>query len=969
VDLDIALLVPGLPFQGDSLESRSLGGSETAGLCLSRELARLGHHVVVFANCERPGLYDGVLYRPAGEFADYATSAPHDVTIVQRMPEAFATRMASRLNILWCHDLALMRQAATFKAVLWNVDRVAVLSRYMAEQYREVYGIPDEIFWQTRNGIELVRFDGLDSLGLAVEGVPRDRQKLIYGARPERGADVLLGQILPQLLQEEPGLRLYLASYDNRVDHLRPFYEQVDRLISRLGDRVVFLGALPKRQYYEHLATAGVYVYPTPSPTNPTFAEISCITAMECQAAGLPIVTSARGALPETIAPGAGVLVDGDPSSPEYQDDFTAAVLHYVRDGDAWREASEAGRARAVMLDWRGVASEWAETFERLIREQNDSPHRLAHHFIRRSDIMAARTLLDPLTDEVAGEIRERIDREWGFSESRDGLRGQYEKIGQTHTDVFAQVPNEPRFQMLEQWFRAHPDVQRVLDFGCAHGGYSVNMANRVGRDWVGVDIDRHSIDWCERNRRDRATIPDALRFVVGDDQVDLSGEPPFDCLLLFEILEHVPDPTTLLDRLERWVKPDGYVLITVPYGPWEWMSYETYPHRCHLWEFDLHDLRDLFGKKKERSVQAMGAGVCEDLAEPLGWHIVEYRVDGTPTGRIDLERKLALQRPRETASALLIAGPNSEETLHWCLRSLKTVADEIVIGDAGMSDEGRRIAGQYAVRVLPASNPIERGFETPRNEALAVCRMDWVLWIDTDEKLLDPRKLHKYFRRNLFAGYSIRQHHFAVDTAWKPDLPVRCFRRGPRGDGKTMRWYGMVHEHPEHALNEGPGTVIILSDVHIAHVGYLIESGRRQRFGRNWPLLQKDIATYPDRIIQKHFICRDNVLLAQWELSQNGGLVTPAIRERLEEVKRLYREHFLGKGHYLNTDTLSHYSQALLLLGEGVEVAFAVGATKDGQAVPGDLLRARFASAEEAEREIAWRTREAMAAYVSPWW
>lgn len=992
---EITLLAPGMPFQGDTLQTKSLGGSETAALCVARELKKLGHRVTVFSNCETPGVYDGVVYRHVNEFGAYSVMAPHDICIVQRAPEAFSRRLNSRLNVLWCHDLAIRRQEAPFKGVLWNVDRVMVVSRYMADQYKEVYGVPEEVLAVTRNGIETDRFKRVASSEVPLPGAefptgffpPRDRKKLMYCARPERGLDVLLRDIFPKLLQRDPELRLFVAGYDNTVPQMVDFYAHIGQLMAKFGDRVVQLGFLTKDELYRHYLAAGVYVYPTPSPTMPMFAEVSCISAMECQAAGVPIVTSNRGALAETIAKGAGTLIDGEPTSAEYQDAFVNAVMRYMRDDVAWNRASSTGEMHAKTLDWAGVAEEWTEMFGQVLAQANDSPLRLVRHFIRRSDIVAARARLVGVDGDEADELRARIGRDWSFvdggpsaqaaqSETPEqvqlrfhkGLREQCEKIGQTHTDVFDQASTEPRFQMFEEWFKAHPDVRRILDFGCAHGAYTVNMANRVGRTWVGVDIDKYGIAWAEKFRTTRANDAAAISFRVGDQTVDLSDQEPFDLLFIGETLEHVLDPTAFITDLERWVKPGGKVLVTVPYGPWEYLSYDTYPHRAHLWEYDAHDLHEIFGQKADFTITIMPFSMAQPLDEPLGFHIVEYTVQpGCPTGQIDMARKLRLQRPRQTVSLNMMAGPGAEEMLHWSLRSVKHLVDEVVLVDTGMTEEGRRIAAQYPVRIVSGSSPIEAGFETPRNEGLPHCRMDWVLWLDTDEKMLDVEKAHKYLRGNLFNGYSIRQHHFAVDTGFKPDMPVRLFRRG-LCQGKAMRWFGMIHEHPELGINEGPGQTIILSDVHIAHVGYLIESTRRERFSRNYPLLQRDIERYPERLLQKHFVMRDNMLLVMYEIQQNGGRPTEDIRRRCRETVELYRKHFLGRGGYLNTDSIQYYSQALQVLGEGFEAAFQIAAGKD-QANPDGVTRVRFATLEDMEKELAWRAREAAAPFADKWW
>ena len=57
----IAFFVPGMPFDGSTLTHSSLGGSETAALCMARELAALKHSVKVFSNCPDISSHDGVL--------------------------------------------------------------------------------------------------------------------------------------------------------------------------------------------------------------------------------------------------------------------------------------------------------------------------------------------------------------------------------------------------------------------------------------------------------------------------------------------------------------------------------------------------------------------------------------------------------------------------------------------------------------------------------------------------------------------------------------------------------------------------------------------------------------------------------------------------------------------------------------------------------------------------------------------
>ena len=960
--LSMVFLVPGLPFDGNTMETKSLGGSETAGLCMAREMAKMGHIVKMFCNTDTHAEYEGVNYYNASEWVTFVTSVPHDVAIVERSPEALRCRTNSKLNILWMHDLALGRQADDVRATMWNVDQMFLLSDFHKKQYLDVYGLPEKFLWQTRNGIDLFRFPEL-----VHGGNSRERKRLVYSARPERGLDNMLS-IFGRLLERDPDFSLVIYGYDNPVDHLAEFYGALQAQAASFGGKVTFGGCLTKNALYEEYSRSGLYVYPTPSIVSPDFAEISCISAMEAQAAGLPIVTSVKGALPETVAQGAGVLIDGDPWSDAYRDQFCDAVMHLVTDDAVYATAQDVGSAAAKRMSWAKVAREWTEHFEQMMAERSADRLRLAHHFYRRSDIEAARKCLQYESTLTAAGLRlqAKIDAEYKFTKSPKLLRAHYARNGKETDRRLASVPletykfdttEEPRFQAIERIIAARPEIKTVLEYGCGHGWSGVYLNKKLGKEWTGVDIDPGAVTWANRFA-EKEGIAESTHFMEGD-HTNLPGwAGEYDCLIVSEVLEHCVDPVAVMRALESMVKDGGLIIVTVPYGPSEYGTVNWSDFRNHLWEFEHADLMDIFGAKPEYSLASNPIYPNAVTGEMIGFHMVCYlQRPAAPLGEIDWERKLNCQSPRDTISANIIAGPGCEDTLLWSLNSLKDVVDDVVIADTGMSGVARMMAESCGARLIKGTPPLEGGFETPRNESLASTETDWVLWIDTDEKMIGGIELVKYLRNSMWGGLSIRQHHFTVDASFTPDMPVRCFRRFSH-DGRQMRFFGMIHEHPELEMNKGPGEVIILPDVHIAHVGYLSETIRRGRFGRNYPMMEKDQEVYPNRLLQKHFIMRDQMLMVMYELSTNGGRLTPVIRDRCEEVCRLYKEHFHAKAGYSNIDGLSYYSEALKILNRGIDVSWAFGASRAGigEQQPTGTITARFETIEEAQREITFR-------------
>lgn len=928
--MDIFMLVPGMPFEGDLLDSgKSLGGSETAGLCMARELAVLGHRVALYGS-GKPGTYDGVEYRPKGQWQEDAERIPHDVSIVQRVPEAFVPRLAAKLRILWVHDLAQGRNEGNFKGVLWNVDSVFTVSEMHARQYLKAMTLPPEkdLFFSTRNGIDIDRIQ---------KGAPtgRDMKTLVYTSRPERGLDVLLEKVFPALLKKDKSYRLKITGYANDVEEMREFYGHLRAKAGEYGDAVEWLDPLSKADLYKLYRSAGAYVYPTPGWSSPEFREVSCITAMECMAAGLPFVSTAWGALPETLAEGAGVLVDPgkEIGDDDYVDRFVGAILRAT--GDEWEAMSKAGKKAAKKLSWGAVAKTWGKEFSRLLAWKTDDPVRTARHCLRRSDILAAQAAVEGLDSPEALEVQGYIRDYWGRALGGKGHRKEHrEEIGAKRTDEgFDAAITDPRLGRIVAWVTKRPKVKRILMPGCADGVLALHLSNqRPDVQVVGVEVDAASVDFARGLLGDpeKAKTPDSVRFFTESAFFDQDKVEEFDLVLFLGSVEREKEPWTYIDRFEKYGAKDCHVLILSSYGPWEFSSYLTNPLREQLWNFSGQDLADLFKGKRDLMTQPIPHGMQMEMKEPLGWWAITYDLNGIACGEIDMERKLDLMAPPSTVSALILAGgAKAHENLHWALGSIHGWVDEVIIGTGGnMTDETRHIAEMHdgylhKVRIVDTESPVDPkfGFEGPRNEMLNHARMNMILWFDSDEKVIGGPDLWKFRDpRSYYDGQAIRQHHFAVDAKFEPDIPARLFRRVHR-DGRQPRWYGMIHEHPETALNEGPGMIAPVPDVHIPHVGYLREDVRRERFSRNLPLLQADMIRYPNRLLQQHFRMRDGMLTVRNLLERTGGRGTPEVKAICREVISIWREHFRGKSHYLSTDSMDHMSAACKILGSGFEI------------------------------------------------
>ena len=128
----------------------------------------------------------------------------------------------------------------------------------------------------------------------------------------------------------------------------------------------------------------------------------------------------------------------------------------------------------------------------------------------------------------------------------------------------------ESEFRPLHQinplrldWINGLAPLQgkEVLDVGCG-GGILTDAMARKGADVLGIDLAEKSLKVAQLHALEAGTPGVQYRAVSAEA---LAAEQPgqFDVVTCMEMLEHVPDPASVVQACARLVKPGGWVFFS----------------------------------------------------------------------------------------------------------------------------------------------------------------------------------------------------------------------------------------------------------------------------------------------------------------------------------------------------------------------------------------------------------------------
>lgn len=143
---------------------------------------------------------------------------------------------------------------------------------------------------------------------------------------------------------------------------------------------------------------------------------------------------------------------------------------------------------------------------------------------------------------------------------------------------------------------------------------------------------------------------------------------------------------------------------------------------------------------------------------------------------------------------SVVVICKNEESRIKACLESVKW-ADEIIILDNGSSDKTLDIARKYTDKIIKLE---VSDFSVLRNKGMEEVSGEWVMYVDADERVLQPLKneIMEIVNGGVCSAYAISRINIIFGQPvsygpYKKDWMIRLFKKED-----FEGWVGKVHEY-----------------------------------------------------------------------------------------------------------------------------------------------------------------------------
>jgi tetratricopeptide (TPR) repeat protein len=326
-------------WNGNTLETEGLGGSETWVIETARNIKSINASflVIVFCKTNEIDYHCGVEYRPISSFNKFVVNNVVDYCIISRYTQYIPVALkgnCKNVGVIF-HDLLIPETIIPNHPKLkW----IFGLTDWHGEQIKKMFPCFKEIVHTTNYGIEKFEISS------------KIKNSFIYSSFPNRGLSVLL-KLWPRILELLPDatLNVYCDLNHEWTNKVAPDeISFIKQNINKPG--IVNHGWVSKKELYDAWSKTEYWLYPC------IFEETFCLTAYEAAISKTFVITNNLAGLSETVG-NRGLIIEGDPTTTMWQDTFI----------ERFKGLNETFKNQMILKNYNFVRS-WKEQTEKLMK-------------------------------------------------------------------------------------------------------------------------------------------------------------------------------------------------------------------------------------------------------------------------------------------------------------------------------------------------------------------------------------------------------------------------------------------------------------------------------------------------------------------------------------------------------------------------------------------------------------------------
>lgn len=318
-----------LSYNPNTEKNVGVGGAETVIIQSAKALAKRGHEVSVYNNCNFPDYYDGVAYR---KYQDYSPSEEDVLVGFENFPVNHnAKKVVNWVNRFYLDDV--LRYP--------DVDKLFVMSDWHKEFFAS--HLPQDLITKMR-----VVNPGVDS-AFYESTVEKQSYNITYTGHPGKGGMVALIPVMERLRLKLPQSQIHVYGgggmwgWDN--DQYRTVYDKLIR------NNIKYHGQIGKEDMVTRLNQAQIFLYPVGNHHKETF----CLSVLEAMASGCVVIASNSGNVRNLVGD-RGYIIDGDINHYSWSMEASERIVRLYNDPTLMQRLSNESREFAKQFTWKKTA-------------------------------------------------------------------------------------------------------------------------------------------------------------------------------------------------------------------------------------------------------------------------------------------------------------------------------------------------------------------------------------------------------------------------------------------------------------------------------------------------------------------------------------------------------------------------------------------------------------------------------------